>query len=128
MDTSDIYIAMCEKAKEIQLEHTIYELGDFYYSGRSVVVDKPEIILATAINAGKKRALLDLKIWLPRQDQLQQMIGNYNEQCNAIYSYIMAEVLSPTTDLKSMEQIWLKTVMKVKYNKVWEGSDWISET
>ena len=127
MDNSEAYINMCEKAKEIQFAHSIYELGAFYLHGRSIIDNLPEFSIATNINAGKKRVLLDLKVWLPRQDQLQALIGNYNEQCNAMYKYIVTEVILPSQVINSMEQLWLKIVMKEKYNKAWVVDDWVIE-
>jgi hypothetical protein len=59
-------------------------------------------------------------IWLPRQDQLQELIGCIGgshkeimrEFCDAEYFY-------------SLEQKWLAFVMLKKFHKVWKGNDWV---
>jgi len=68
-------------------------------------------------------------IWLPREDQLQEMVGNYEKCCDVIYEYLDAGVgsdMSPLWEvgLKSFKQLWLAFVQKELYNKVWNGDDW----
>ena len=50
-------------------------------------------------------------IWLPRQDQLQGMV----------------EYTVGVNKFNSMEQLWLAFVMSEKYNKKWDGKDWIKK-
>ena len=68
-------------------------------------------------------------IWLPRQDQLQEMLVFKSvTQADDIYIKIerfyqfVNEVLG---DFESMEQLWLAFVMKEKYGKKWGGEDWV---
>ena len=68
MDTSEQYIKMCEKAEEIQKEHCLAN-GDFevrlkYNRGQVEVHHHREI------TAHYKP---DNHLWLPRQDQLQEV-------------------------------------------------------
>lgn len=75
------------------------------------------------------------------QDQLQEMIGVYDKVLDLLthYGWRMGEGYDtfggkPDGDLQnayfrklaSMEQFWLSIVMKEKYNKIWDGKDWIS--
>ena len=53
MDFSDIYINMCDKAKEIQFEHSVYEVGDFYFEGRDIVTNRPHFSLITESKTAK---------------------------------------------------------------------------
>ena len=126
MDTSKEYIEMCRKAEEMQdyyKEHTV-ELGDFYWHrnngigviGNEDLFDRPGCIA----------------FWLPRQDQLQDMVWHKKEGAlhpvnlfDWIVSYIhgdfkyYAQFLSP-------EQVLLAWGMLKEYNKWWnsEKGEW----
>jgi hypothetical protein len=125
MDFSDIYINMSDKAKELQFEHSVYEVGDFYFEGRDVITDKPQFSLTSEKDDKKNRTIANMKTWLPRQDQLLSMLGDYTEQCNILYGNLMKELLLPNAGINSMEQFLLTIVMKKKHSKIWNGSDWI---
>ena len=64
------------------------------------------------------------------QDQLQEMVGGfggfeefYNEFCFPYEGeFGIPQYMGSCT---SMEQLWLAFVMKEKYQKVWDGNDWI---
>ncbi len=70
-------------------------------------------------------------IWLPRQDQLQEMVwGKLGDYCtNKISSlawgvwdfYLRAD---DNYYPDSMEQLWLAFVMKELYSKIWDGEKW----
>ena len=69
-----------------------------------------------------------IPIWLPRQDQLQGMVGRD-------WRYIFPKFIWWYTDvdmrhleiISSMEQLWLAFVMKEKFGKTWNGEEWINE-
>lgn len=86
-------------------------------------------------------------VWLPHQDQLQKMIENNNEPPESLISslwYFLEgpdhNVSIPTKDiqksweewddyictLSSMEQLWLVFIMDKKYDKIWNGVNWIN--
>ena len=151
MDTSETYIKMCEKAEEIQHGHK-WEYGDWFIAefthwiigdasfvyepdkeGLYHRLDKPGAIL-TQTEKYIDGYLGEKLIWLPRQDQLQEMlfnIGNIFSPVNAIASmndfiyYENKRVKYRGLPFTSMEQLWLAFVMKEKYNKVWEGESWV---
>lgn len=125
MDFSEIYVNMCEKAKEIQLAHAVYEAGDFYYEGRDAITNKPKFSLTRESDDGKDRTISKMKTWLPRQDQLQPMMGDYAKQCSILYQNLMAECLVPNSAIRSMEQLLLRIIMKDQYTKMWDGIDWV---
>ena len=123
MDISKEYIKMCEKAEEIQ-KWTYKNRDQFDYMFSKHTED---VVRAIDIWCGLSS---DDWIWLPRQDQLQEMIPKFKKDEN-IDLYWMLKALHDfqvlyTADLgiKSMEQLWLAFVMKEKYNKVWNGKDW----
>jgi hypothetical protein len=131
MDTSEIYIKMCLKAKDLQISHAAYDVGDFYFEGRDARSQRPKFILAPAELAGKERNIGNLTTWLPRQDQLQEKLGDFSHQCEIMREYLLKEALmeaftsSSKGKLTTMEQIWLTLVIKEKYGKVWNGEDWV---
>ena len=113
MDTSENYIKMCWKAQEIQntLPRNTDEAGESYIDGTTYIL--------------KYSAEYKTIVWLPRQDQLQEMIGsipgNYKLEPNSGYwAWAFA---------KTWEQLWLAFVMKEKFNKTWndEKQEWIKE-
>ena len=131
MDSSEQYIEMCRMAQEIQ---SLFEIadGDFCYK---------EVVFCICEKCNVKdsygRTYIDEHnkseyIWLPRQDQLQEMLiaddrqQRYCELWHSFKKYVMFELVnSDDEDLTSFEQLWLCSVMKEKYNKIWNGSDWV---
>lgn len=71
-------------------------------------------------------------IWLPRQDQLQEMVKDKYKTLAELILYFHAWAFpNAYTNLPnkpdSMEQLWLAFVMKEKYNKVRDGENWVKE-
>ena len=73
-----------------------------------------------------------LLVWLPRQDQLQEMIEK-PEDFIGNWPVILTEKMLEWQKEEhygiyhwgeSFEQLWLAFVMKEKYNKVWDGEKW----
>ena len=66
-------------------------------------------------------------IFLPRQDQLQEMIGR---GISSLESYAFhfgdwcLENYHRAGQSGSMEQLWLIYVMRWKFNKAWNGTEW----
>lgn len=116
MDTSPEYILMCEKA-----ERTVPEL---FYRG---TFNSHDFTFQVPGN--------DLSWWLPRQDQLQEMLladgygiwallldfAKYAQQV-LIHEQVGKSVHE--TPYESMEQLWLAFVMKEKHQKAWNGKEW----
>ncbi len=66
-------------------------------------------------------------IWLPTQSQLQEMIIKHGHHNSGILFGLMQFSDKYSYNDKSMEQLWLAFVMKEKYNKVWNGEDWVKD-
>lgn len=136
MDTSEQYIKMCEKVEEIQgcWNAESAKAGDFFYhiQGKDVQTVSGEIL-----GDGDLSCACCNRIWLPRQDQLQEMVSKrlkeirmkidwyFGDQWRMIfyddplkYSHVYG---------KSMEQLWLAFVMREKFNKIWNVGDWVKE-
>ncbi|KKM20144.1 hypothetical protein LCGC14_1648460 [marine sediment metagenome] len=150
MDTSEEYILMCKKAKEIQKLWN-HERGDFFVREKEYYRDTPFVIDFHKKIFNAHWFKKDEKfIWLPRQDQLQGIIiklyedntekDDYqirykrellNWMINSFDSFVKQNVGKPyksndsyPDNLESMEQLWLAFVMKEKYQKTWNGKDW----
>ena len=127
MDTSETYIKMCEKAEEIQKSQMLgWCSGDFMYDGKRIVVWHRECGLL------EEEELGELRVWLPRQDQLQEMIGDFQQcvdkmvfWCEEGKARITFDKMSYT--FTSMEQLWLALVMFERYGKMWSGENWVKE-
>ena len=113
---------MCKKAKEIQKLRTPKD-GDF-----ALFDDEITIIYNCGIGTWSRGYT-----WLPRQDQLQgiwldefnnltieDLIGHFN-----LWIEELPIRRSPNYLKWSMEQLWLAFVMKEKYQKTWDGKDWV---
>jgi hypothetical protein len=135
MDTSVEYIKMCEKAEEIQsLRWPDFFAGDWFISFHGY-----PMVIGSVLPADE-----DLhrrgEIWLPRQDQLQKLLSKvksvyqnslpervwtlqsaFNKFTHELYTHEECD------NWTSMEQLWLAFVMSEKYNKVWNGNEWIDK-
>ena len=145
MDTSEKYILMCEKAEEVQKEWEP-EAGD--WTNRGIFTGCCSMLthssVATMEDLGYE--IVDFKIvkhyyrkndlfWLPRQDQLQEMVKYDNPIpegiLDALSSATRQHMDSPMEDafcqFNSMEQLWLAFVMHEKYQKQWdeERGEWV---
>ena len=141
MDTTKTYTKMCEKSEEIQKlfnpdnrfnflwDYSLRERCQIYYrySGYKT------FDIWSAGYAGKHVWETDdgyewTCIWLPRQDQLQEMLAAPLMPIHLIHRLNewwqgLGYWLDKTE--WSMEQLWLAFVMKEKYNKVWSGEVWV---
>ena len=146
MDTSKEYVKMCEEAKEIQSAWKPKE-WDYTFGDKACYGEKLWCILPDNIADGgvyglspenfeeeKDRTLL----WLPRQDQLQKMVGegyplilrfeHFSDWAKTDLT-LKESICGGTQFAKfnSMEQLWLAFVMKEKFKKQWNGKDWIKK-
>ena len=148
MDVSTEYIQMCEKAEEIQADHKweygdwlvaeygIFQIGtaSFNYSKDPTVPPvRSELPVATIQSDDNEGSAFTGKlIWLPRQDQLQEMVFNLEypdndndtklaQMISKFYHFTMCEYRRKFT---SMEQLWLAFVMFELYHKKWYNGEW----
>jgi hypothetical protein len=152
MDTSETYVKMCEKAVEIQGEWKPTP-GDFIYRKFNLFGEKidreiwsedelSEINIiwwksvvdgfyACTNEKGESRTykhpadmVRETSVWLPRQDQLQEMVHftNPHEMLDR-FDMFRGDFEGEFT----MEQLWLAFVMKEKYGKTWNGEDWVTQ-
>lgn len=152
MDTSPEYIKMCKRAYEIQefaKDLPMHENDGEYvcaYEGTRSFCPKCKTWVHVDYCGwcGKKKKEEDAVfltyrnqippidkfgyIWLPRQDQLQEILyADRNENGKTYYMLVEAHAFvihGKDNGLWSMEQLWLAFVMYRKFDKVWDGKDY----
>lgn len=131
MDTSEAYILQCQKATEIQAEWNPRE-GDWYtywwdkapywedgewephWAGPLVTCRFPRM-----------NRVDEKRVWLPRQDQLQEMADICECSDPLCWTITFRNWLANSNQVTySMEQAWLAYVMSEKYGKQWTGEEW----
>ena len=124
MDTSETYIKMCD-CREVRKYTPITT-----HNG-AIWVNAGE----TTVDIGSDRT-----VWLPRQDQIQEMMRHWMDKgCSSTPSIYLicnlarfcgfedeeAEGRSNVSIRKgSLEQLWLAFYMYEVHNKTWEGEGW----
>ena len=149
MDKSPEYIKQCEKAVEIRalwqpsygdvLWHPFYgillvtEVLDNNHYG-TILLQNPHKLIRWDRYLIEKTTDKRETIWLPRQDQLQEIYlkgmpdGTYQKIATfaeAFHDY--HETNGYPVYAFSMEQLTLAFVQKELHNKSWGGEDWIKE-
>lgn len=137
MDTSKEYIDMCRKATEIQnpdrsIAGNYYELnGNLCISGYVRDWHFDELWLYTIPYGDMCKAYTrDELVWLPRQDQLQDMMLPAN--CNSadvsdtLYDFnVFVANHVDEFEYRSFEQLWIRYIMYCDHGKQWNGSEWV---
>ena len=129
MDTTPKYIEMCEKAEEIQESRPPINPVTLYRLENGDVIDSKGSFIACVES---NDCVLRYKyIWLPRQDELQEMVkeSSLSESLTAFYhwNYDIGFIWKSDKEFTSMEQLWLAYVMQELYQKVWTGEEWVKE-
>jgi len=144
------YIKMCEKAEEIQKAWKPkvgdYALCSYAKTVEIYIISKIEVEgsakkfgiiyyineikgLASATLMGN--ILKDDFVWLPTQEQLQEMTeGRFHIWGNLNSLSMTASIADRDShqvckNIDSMNELWLCYVMKEKYNKIWTGQKWV---
>ncbi|MDH4127153.1 MAG: hypothetical protein OEV44_00255 [Spirochaetota bacterium] len=147
MDITKEYIEKCKKAQDIQkLRVNGYEWGDyyFYFNDYDICIENPRNFTEISTSKEITRLIIgrDNHIWLPCQDQLQNMLKtlewfwsdkNASEMLDSVYYMFTCctndngfNCTEYCNKFNSFEQLWLAFVMKEKYNKQWnfETKEW----
>ena len=129
MDNSETFIKMCDcleiQSGKLQILHSDYWCWRSYHGGVFLRGERDPLEM---IDHRGKHPRND-RIWLPRQDQLQEMVRRDNQDfpnfALNFCTWVSTKLWSPFLDkFTSMEQLWLAFVMKENYNKVWDSSRW----
>ena len=165
MDTSEQYIKMCDtpEIQDIWQDIDLRELPSFCYDKAiervCIFLWAPDTLAEKVGNGEQNSIIVSIEcerplhhwtqevfwkgggtIWLPRQDQLQEMIPSVNYEGNLAHLAWMfdkfcnssrANPFQPLAanyvildSLTSMEQLWLAFAMKEKHGKTWDGDKW----
>jgi len=152
MDTTVKYVKMCEKAEEIQKRkprmftvtmnnlqrYSIFESMKMNHFGKGICCDGYSGNWWCISRKYDGRTVWEVKedgfIWLPRQDQLQEIRLKDSAKD---FHYILGEFadwheenfvnIFSKQKLTSMEQLWLAFVMEKEYKKIWNREEWINE-
>lgn len=154
MDKSLENIKMLSKAEEIQ-DAWIPNIGDYCIHPSGAwgdiegwvvtkyfdIVKKVEIFRGTATTTYSGSGWICKNVesflkpdctWLPRQDQFQDMmLYLLGDDFIGCAPFVLNEMLSEHSEHgiymwgRSYEEMWLRFVMKEKYNKIWDGEEWM---
>ena len=127
MDDSKTYIKMCD-CPEIQ-EH-----NEYLYGGYSTRKGTDKTLPFTIDDSWYIKLNRMTTTWLPRQDQLQEMVRKEIPH-PLLYDFFMwvykpsehGGIYGEVNQFTSMEQLWLTFVMKEEHDKVWTGTEWKEE-
>jgi hypothetical protein len=130
MDTSKEYISQCD-CPEIQ------DLCNHEYGDRFAVMREGSLQCLTyqeRVRWSEELGCQPKYIFLPRQDQLQEMViidnntlgllDKFHEYVTDLY-YKSSENDYLRILESSFEKLWLAFVMKEKFNKTWKAGKWI---
>ena len=118
MDTSPKYIRMCDcpEVQELKYGHPFFGSSGNWYSWKVTI---PGNITIDSYPGGK-----DSSVWLPRQDQIQDLarFKGENDAHILIHFYFMVD-RDDTFVAKeyTFEKLWLIYYMEVKHHKVWDN-------
>lgn len=153
MDLTSKYIKQCKKAEEIQREWKP-QFGDYVYGvpdtdgnlSVSIVIavddsvyERLGMIRVAVIDRWSGKVDCELweaekLIWLPTQDQLQEILAPNNFFWNTMAMEMVLQemrraygILLESPYFNSGEQFWLAFVMWKRYGKVWddEKEEWV---
>ena len=116
---------VCADGEIIILGHTPYQPKEYSQYGLEIAM--------VGYDEGDTTGRIKKLIWLPTQSQLQGMVEDEETKGYAInLLYKFHRFYNTKGDypsglvFTSMEQLWLAFVLKEKYNKTWNGSEWIT--
>ncbi|KKL53874.1 hypothetical protein LCGC14_2271070 [marine sediment metagenome] len=146
MDTSETYIKMCD-CPEIQ-DQAFWNQEDLITTRLIIpLADDSETRLTGLLLQfdGKLAGSMSTEpfplryIWLPRQDQLQEMLledesywryqryqsdARYLDIIDDIRAFFHGKCGQGADLILSLEQLWLAFVMRMEHSKVWNGEEW----
>jgi len=124
MDVSKQFIKMSD-CPEIQDKWFIKD-GDWVGSEHGVVSINHINEANEYYSSIKFRLIREDNIWLPRQDQIQEMLkAHYQKHLKILYDFS----LTVSWYINSLEQLWLAFYMYEKHSKIWSSKEekWVKK-
>jgi len=123
---TDNYIKMCEKAEEIQKSNI--NIGKRHFNNQDFVAyncgEGLKIYVCSEIS---RYWLIKELIWLPTQEQLQEISGipwwRFDKRCDGVRCCLLEDPLN-NIEIRTKEEAGICVVMEKKYNKIWTGEKW----
>lgn len=120
MDTSKEYVKMCYKARELQTKNFFQLIAE-----RDTIQEYETELGGVATQLYRQDQLQDILFKDSPNPLDKDVVGNiarFDIWCrqNWIYGNSTKDEVFTT-----MEQLWLAFTMKEKYNKKWNGEDWV---
>lgn len=135
MDISKQYIKMCQDAQEIQVlkKELGFEDLDYFYIGKENFKKEPMILVQgySYHIFSKDDVNFEKFVWLPRQDQLQDLVIGDDHRYDDLFLYfkdfVLVSPLYSGESYLSLEKLWLLFIMDFLYQKQWdfESETWI---
>jgi len=126
------YIKMCEKAEEIQKSNI--NIGKRHFSNQDFVAyNFGEGLKVYVCNEISWYWTIQDLIWLPTQEQLQEMIlSNPNADFQPLWLISKFKFFTDRINIgsmgtgieNSMNELWLAFIMKELYHKIWTDKQW----
>lgn len=138
MDISETYFKMCKEGYQIR-DTWMPAIGDDidHHLFPDVISNVKYCGSFTTVTGMKFNGYEEIRkvTWLPHQDQLQKMIGEFPYPF-ALLKFYLKKILYydgkrpvyPLSIFRSGEQLWFAFVMHEKYQKEWNGSTWVNIT
>jgi len=128
------YIKMCEKAEEMQKwyfnseyerinDNWLFEYDLFACKEHRTIFRLHGQYICPAME-GNLCNRENNKIWLPTQEQLQEMI-HLTDWHGILVAFFYWYGDFGFKEITSINDLWLAFVMYEKYHKIWNGKDWI---
>lgn len=140
----EVYIKMCEKAEKYLKDFIPHRTVG--YCDQGVVFRDNDVFYN--VSEITMPSNLDKIIWLPRQDQLQEMVREESKERykqnemkltdifqshellferfnDFVYQYDRVKYFHIAQTLSFYEIFWLLFYMKYFHNKTWNGEDWV---
>lgn len=136
MDKSKEYLEMCECCTEIQTHYkeitklSGLHIGDYYIN--TIGNYREDIEIVSDDNESGVPYYHDGIIWLPKQDQLQELMKSKDRGLqykpklfiNLANAFLISFYEEYGTQPSSMEELWLRILMLENYSKVWQNGEW----
>jgi len=137
MDKSERYVEKCREAVKIQGSRPSPKRGDVWWSvawnQAALFTEKEWQFIDDPFNGLRieerrfQRGFYDRFTWLPRQDQLQNMVREEYVSARKMMVHFGQWCLEYGDVHASGEELWFDFVMKTKYGEVWNGEEWIKD-